>query len=271
MITDLDHVVLAVRDFGAAVAGYEALLGREARRTEPAGGAVRAWFRLANVALEIIAPTGEGVAGDRVRERLDAHGEGPSMLAFAVDDLDDAGRRLGRRGLTINPVRGTDFQALAAAPETTCGLPMVFARFETFPPAPLLGDSAGAIDAIDHVVIMTPHPERAAALYGARLGLDLRLDRTQSWGARQLFFRCGGVIVEVVHPTKAGVSDGPDSFGGFAWRTADAGAAHARLSAAGFSVSEPRPGRKPGTRVFTIKDRTFGAPTIVMDAEPAKV
>ena len=90
-------------------------------------------------------------------------------------------------------------------------------------------------------------------------------------GARQLFFRCGGVIVEVVHPTKAGVSDGPDSFGGFAWRTADAGAAHARLSAAGFSVSEPRPGRKPGTRVFTIKDRTFGAPTIVMDAEPAKV
>ncbi len=270
MITDLDHVVLAVRDFDAAVAGYEALLGRQARRTEPAGGAVRAWFRLANVALEIIAPTGEGVAGDRVRERLDSHGEGPSMLAFAVEDLDDAERRLTRRGLTINAVRGTDFQALAAAPDTTGGVPMVFACFETFPLAPPTSGGSGAIDAIDHVVIMTPDPERAAALYGARLGLDLRLDRTQSWGARQLFFRCGGVVVEVVHPTKAGVSDGPDSFGGFAWRTADAGAAHARLTAAGFDVSEPRPGRKPGTRVFTIKDRTFGAPTIVMDAAPAE-
>src|ERR1700759_1328883 len=102
MITALDHVVLAVRDFEAAVAGYEALLGRAARRTAPANGAVRAWFRLNNTALEVIAPAGEGVAGYRVRSRLDAFGEGPSMLAFAVADLQDAGRKLGRRGLAIN-------------------------------------------------------------------------------------------------------------------------------------------------------------------------
>jgi hypothetical protein len=77
-------------------------------------------------------------------------------------------------------------------------------------------------------------------------------------------------LVEVVHPTKAGVSDGADRFGGFAWRVADVGAAYERLSAEGFALSEPRAGRKPGTRVFTVKDRTFGAPTLVMDAKPAE-
>lgn len=270
MITALDHVVLAVADFDAAVTAYEALLGRRARRTDPANGATRAWFKLDNVALEVIAPAGEGVAGDRVRAHLAEHGEGPSMLAFAVAGLGDAGRRLERRGLAVSRIEGSAFNALAASTASTHGVPMVFARFETYPPAAALGDGVGVIDAIDHVVIHTPNPERAVALYGGRLGLDLRLDRTQAWGARQLFFRCGDLVVEVVHPLKPGVSDGPDSLGGFAWRAADATAAHARLAAQGFAVSELRAGRKPGTRVFTVKDRTFGAPTIVMDAAPAE-
>ena len=45
-----------------------------------------------------------------------------------------------------------------------------------------------------------PDPERAAALYGARLGLDMALDRSHpDWG-RLMFFRCGDLIVEVVAP-----------------------------------------------------------------------
>lgn len=268
-IQALDHVVLAVRDFEAAATGYEALLGRRARRTEPAGGAVRAWFRLSNMSLEIIAPTGDGVAGDRVRERLDSHGEGPSLLAFAVDDLGEAERRLGRRGVGVKPVMGGAFDALAADPATTHGLPMVFATFETHPPAPALGDEAAAIEGLDHVVIHTPDPERAVALYGGRLGLDLRLDRSNpQWGTRLLFFRCGGLVIEVAHPLKDGVGAGPDTLGGFSWRAADVEAAHARLTAAGFSASEIRTGRRPGSKVFTVRDRTFGAPTIVLGVEP---
>ena len=41
--------------------------------------------------------------------------------------------------------------------------------------------------------------ERAAALYGARLGLDMALDRSHpDWG-RLMFSRCGDLIVEVTH------------------------------------------------------------------------
>ena len=268
MITNLDHVVLVVRDFEAATNGYEALLGRAARRTEPAGGAVRAWFRMSNIGLEIIAPAGDGVAGDRVRDQLDTHGEGLSLLAFGVDDVEAAQRWLGRRGIGIKPVLGTSFNALAADPATTHGQPMVFARFEDHARAPATGDEAAAMEGIDHVVIHTPDPERAVALYGGRLGLDLRLDRTNpQWGTRLLFFRLGGVVIEIAHTMKDGVGPGPDTLGGLAWRARDMEAAHTRLLLAGFSVSDIRTGRRPGSKVFTVRDKTFGVPTLVLSVE----
>ena len=79
---------------------------------------------------------------------------------------------------------------------------------------------------LDHVVVRTPDPDRAAALYGARLGLDMRLDRSNpAWGSRLMFFRCGDLIVEIAHDLKAGVSSGPDRLWGLSWRVPDALAA----------------------------------------------
>ena len=44
-----------------------------------------------------------------------------------------------------------------------------------------------------------------AAFYGARLQLDMALDRSHpEWGARLMFFRCGDLIVEVAHDLKQG-------------------------------------------------------------------
>ena len=52
------------------------------------------------------------------------------------------------------------------------------------------GAVVGAGMGLDHVVIRTRNPDRALALFGGRLGLDLRLDRTNAaWGTRVLFFR----------------------------------------------------------------------------------
>jgi catechol 2,3-dioxygenase-like lactoylglutathione lyase family enzyme len=137
------------------------------------------------------------------------------------------------------------------------------------PPAPLLAPAPAAVAGLDHVVIRTPDPERAAALYGARLGLDMRLDRSNpAWGARLMFFRCGDLIVEIAHDLAGGVSSGPDDLRGLSWRVPDAGAARDRLDAAGLDVSPVRAGRKPGTRVFTVRDGTCGVPTLML--EPAE-
>jgi catechol 2,3-dioxygenase-like lactoylglutathione lyase family enzyme len=260
VIQGLDHIALAVRDFEAAVDGYRRLIGREPE-LEPRDGADRAWFHLANMALEVIAPSGDGPAGDRLRARLDEAGEGLWICAFQSSDVAADARLLSRRGLDVEPFR--DVARVKAA-----ALDFALAPGRTgAAPSPALAESA--VPGLDHIVVHTPNPDRALGLYGAKFGLDLRLDRSnEAWGARQLFFRCGETVFEVGASLKAPVSDAPDRFGGLAWRVADPEATHARIAAAGFNVSEVRQGRKPGTHVFTVRDAPGGVPTLMLSAEP---
>lgn len=119
------------------------------------------------------------------------------------------------------------------------------------------------------MVIRTGDPERAIALYGSRMGLDFRLDRSNpAWGSRLLFFRCGDAVVEVATDLKSARSDAPDILSGLAFRAPDPDAARARLAKRGFDVSEVRPGRKPGTRVFTLRSGVVGAPALVIGGQP---
>jgi len=140
------------------------------------------------------------------------------------------------------------------------------------PELPLSPRSAGpgAATALDHLVINTPNPERAVATYGARLGLRFALDRTaEQWKTRFLFFRVGGLTLEVIH--RLGEDHAPedsDSIWGLTWETDDLEAAYARLSAAGRDVSELRTGRKPGSKVFTVRDGTQNIPTLFIAHSP---
>ena len=183
MITALDHIALAVRDFEAAVDSYRRLFGREPE-LEPGDGANRAWFHFPNMALEIIAPSGEGPAGDRVRARLDASGEGQWIVAFQVSDLDAAAQLLTRRGLDV--ARAHRARVRAAGLQRTGGVQVALMNFTAARPP-----RRPPVTALDHVVVRTANADRALANFGAKFGLDLRLDRAnEQWGVRQLFFRC---------------------------------------------------------------------------------
>ena len=281
MITGLDHVVVAVRDLDAGIKAYETLLGRAVSwRTEAhGGGAEVATFGLANVALELMAPAGEGPMSDRLRAVLDAEGEGLASIALAVSDIERTHRRLERVALDPEPIVNGEsvdrpsgarrrWRRTRASTRATWGLRIFLMEQAPPPPAALLVPDAAAVAGLDHIVIRTPDPDRAAALYGARLGLDLRLDRSNpEWGARLLFFRCGDLIVEIAHDLKEGVSSGPDRLRGLSWRVPDAGSARDRLRAAGLDVSDARAGRKPGTRVFTVRDGTCGVPTLMLETD----
>lgn len=282
IIHALDHVVIAVRDLDAAVAIYRAVLGRAPswRAEAHGGGATVVTFALANVAVELMAPAGRGPTAERLGAVLDQQGEGLVSLAFATSDAARAHRRLARLGLEPEPLvdgESVDAESGArrpwrrtrAATTRTHGVRIFVMEQAALPPGRPLAAEAGTVSGLDHVVIRTPDPERATALYGARLGLDMRLDRSnEAWGARLLFFRCGDLIVEVAHDLKAGRGDGPDRLWGLSWRVPDADAARARLEAAGRDVSEVRPGRKPGTRVLTLRDGTCGVPTLLLEPSP---
>jgi len=275
MITGLDHAVVLVRDIEAGVAGYQTLLGCSPSWRAQKDGAATAIFTIGNASLELMAPHGEGESAGRVRAALDKQGEGIASLAFAVDDIAQAHHRLTRLGLAPEAISDGESRDLAsghtitwkrtrAATEASHGIRMFFIQRDE--PLPRSQQTASApVDALDHLVLATPDPERAAALYGARLGLDMKLDRTiEKLGTRFLFFRTGGLVFELIHSLKAGKGDGPDKMFGLSWCVADIEAARTRLIGAGVEVSELREGRKPGTRVFTARTGTFGVPTIVI-------
>jgi catechol 2,3-dioxygenase-like lactoylglutathione lyase family enzyme len=282
MLTTLDHIALVVRDLNAATAHYSALLGCEPNWHGADGGAEHVWFQLGNMALDIIAPIGTGFTGDRVQARLEQSGEGIWALAFATADMAKTRHTLERRGIATTDarrIRSTHvitqeqryWTTSVLAPEATHGTTIFLVEQQPATPWPLSPTKAEAhasVSGLDHVVITTPQPERAAALYGARLGLDMKLDRTNpEWGSRLMFFKCADLVVEIAHDLKKGVSEGADHAWGLSWRVPNIIAAQARLAAAGFSVSDVRSGRKPGTQVFTVRDRNANVPTIMLGRE----
>ena len=120
---------------------------------------------------------------------------------------------------------------------------------------------------VDHVVLQTRSAEDCIALYRDRLGIRLALDReVPDWGGRMLFFRTGKMTLEVI----ANADTGPTMprFWGVAFQCGDIEAEHARLASAGVALSEIRKGRKPGTRVATVKSHCLGLPTLLIEPAP---
>lgn len=278
MITGLDHVVVLVNEIEAAVAAYQTLFARTPAWRNRGDGAARALFTLDNATLELMAPDGESDAAKRIRSLLAEHGEGMASLCFRTDDIARLHRRLDRLALKPEPVVEVESRDEASgvtlswkrtrtATDATRGVRMFFLELEK--PRPLSVRTVPAsITAMDHVVVSTTDPERAVALYGARLGLDMALDRSHPEWGRLMFFRCGDLIVEVTsRPGKSDESK-PDRLRGICWRVLDIDATHARLVAAGVDVSEVRTGRKPGTRVMTVKSGTCGVPTLLVQPAP---
>ena len=278
MITGLDHVVVLVGDIAAGEAAYRTLFARQPSWRNSGDGAERVLFTLDNMTLELMAPSGEGAAADRIRTVLAAQGEGLASLCFRTSDIGKMHRRLDRLTLKPEPVSEVESHDLIsgatlswkrtrAATDATRGVRLFF--LELSKERPLSVRTAPAsITAMDHVVVSTGDPERAAALYGARLGLDMALDRSHpDWG-RLMFFRCGDLVVEVTHrPRKPGdkpADTAQDRLRGICWRVADIDATRARLAADGVDVSEVRTGRKPGTRVMTVRSGTCGVPTLLV-------
>lgn len=278
MIASIHHIALATADLDAAARDHALLFGRAPDAAFAADGTRQAWFATGNIRYALIAPDGAGVLGDALRTRLSEAGEGLWHIGWRVDDLDGTADLYSRRGLAAGdaldlPIAAEGGMATARAralgADATHGIRslLVAAPAEAAPPA-----VADAPHRLDHLVIRTADPERAVALYGGRLGLDLRLDRSSpQWGVRFLFFRAGDLVVEIVHELKGGVSQKPDFFGGLSWGVRDIEATRARLMAAGRNLSEVRKGRKPGSQVCTLRDGASNVPTILLGQERRSV
>lgn len=279
LVERLDHVVVVVHDIDVAITDYRALFARDIswRANDVAMGAATAQFSFPGTSLELLAPLGDGPLGARLRDILSEHGEGPASIAFETREIDAAHVMLERRGLAPDPIASGQSTCLtsgavrrwrrtrANGPDAA-GLKLFFLAMDPTSARPPLAPALGpaCVEDLDHLVIQSADPQRAVALFGARLGLRLALDKTFAFGARLMFFRTGAMTIEIAHAINEGVSDKQDRLWGFSWRVSDVAGACDRLAASGFEVSQPRQGRKPGTTVATVRTRTHGCATILI-------
>jgi catechol 2,3-dioxygenase-like lactoylglutathione lyase family enzyme len=275
VITGLDHVVVLVNDIKAGAIAYQTLFARAPSWQNTGEGADRVLFTLDNMTLELMSPSGDGATAARIRAVLAEQGEGLASICFRASDITKMHRRLDRLTLKPEPVAEVEsrdaisgatlsWKRTRAATEATRGVRLFFLELTKERPLSVR-TTAASITAMDHVVISTSEPERAAALYGARLGLDMALDRSHPEWGRLMFFRCGDLIVEVVHRPDAKADKAHDKLWGLSWRVADIDATRARLASASIDVSDVRTGRKPGTRVLTVRNGTCGIPTLLVE------
>jgi catechol 2,3-dioxygenase-like lactoylglutathione lyase family enzyme len=281
MITGLDHALIICPSIEQGEIAYSALLGREPDwRSQDIGGSSTVLFQLENTALEVMAPVGGGPLARRLHGLIDQDGAGLKTLAFCSDNLNDDRGVFDRRALkpdeiapgeAPDPRHGTRYWSRLRLDEAaTHGVRIFIMQRRSPDPCVYAPGPPDAISALDHVVVNSANPERAASLYGARLALRLALDRSNpDWDMRLMFFRVGGLTVELAHKISAGIGPQPDKLWGLSWRVPDIEAAHARIEKSGLAATSIRQGRRPGSRVFTVREGTLGVPTLILSAEPA--
>jgi hypothetical protein len=116
---------------------------------------------------------------------------------------------------------------------------------------------------VDHVVLRTVDAKACINLFSEELGIRLALDKTvPEWGGRMLFFRAGKLTLEVIE-SDTDKSAG-NYFWGLAYQSQDLAALVQQLKERDVEVSDIREGRKPGTRVATLKSHCLEIPTLLI-------
>lgn len=198
---------------------------------------------------------------------------------FHVADPPDAWRRAGFTVDADDVCRVGGVRVRLAGPEHGTGI--VGWSLRGVPPVADVdgistsGSDAGPVEpavhpngvtAIDHVVLMSPHLDRTVASLAA-LGVQSRRVREAELGGRpvrQVFFRLGEVILEVVG-SPATVREGPSTLWGLTFVVADIDTAAAFF---GDRTAPVKDAVQPGRRITTLRHRDLGmsVPTALISA-----
>lgn len=292
-LNQVDHVLVAVGDLDAVTRDYEVLTGRAVslRGSHPDYGTANAIFQLENTYIELITPEGEGAFAEQLRDHLKKKGDGLFGITFGTDDAQVTSDEWQQKGLRATPPQPGEghspdgsvrqWRNVYVSKEDVLGL-FLFAiehvsDASTRPLAAPQTAPDATFHAVDHVVVNTPDGDKAISVFGDKMGIRLALDRdAKQWGARMMFFRLGGITLEVIQrygdeKTPAMPLDAPSVYWGMAFRAHDVAAARDRLASSGVNVSDVRKGRKPGTLVATVRDKSGGVPVLIVGPDPDAV
>ena len=235
MITAIKRILIAVPDMALAVEDCSRLFGLGPVEVATGDMAGRICFNLSNTLVELVQRP------EMERARL-------SGLVFADDST--AGVEL-----PINNTLQLDLYCQGNESGSQAGQ------------ANRLVEAPGL--SVDHIVLRTGDADACVALFAGSLGIRLALDKTvPEWGGRMLFFRTGGITLEVIEAP--GQEPGADYFWGIALQCKNIEDTVTELTSRGVQASEVREGRKPGTRVASIKSHTLRIPMLLIEPAPRR-
>jgi len=227
MDVSIDRVIIAVPDLIASMAQYEVFFGVAPTEVSLGGEQKCAWLALENTLLEL---------QERPIEKAYICG-----LVFASSAVSESEQALdNNRQLELSLCDGRvtgEFRKRGGITASELG--------------------------VDHIVLRTADAEASVDLFRDTLGIRLALDKTvPEWGGRMLFFRPGKLTLEVIQAEDSSL--GKDYFWGIAFQCSNVDTLASQLGTRGVTTSLTREGRKPGTRVLTVKSHTLEIPTLLI-------
>lgn len=277
--TELQSLLIKTADLDASRSLWQHMLGYAPIWQGRCGSALGAIFDVSNIRVEIYQFDRDVAAGAEKAEALEGVSESIYGLCFtALDGLHNESAEavlfhsdadasvLSCRQIELDSDRSRQISILirdsdlfAASTDGASALAPNRAFASTFT------STKEQVTKIDHVVLQTHDTDAVKKIYGDALGIRLALEQdVPKWGGTMLFYRSAHMSIEIISNTKTDAAR--DQLWGVAFTCSDIDAVHARLAshggAVGLSVSDIRDGRKPGTRVSTIKG--ISIPTLLI-------
>ena len=229
MISNLDHLIIAVKNLDVAENNYQKIFGMPPvwRGEHENLGTKNSIFNFENTYCELLSANGEGIGAELINDIINKKGEGLIGFAFGSDDIDKTSKILKEAGFNISgALNGTGisnetnkirkWKNLFLPQELTRGifsfiiqhLSGSIPKHQSYPKE--------SIHKLDHVVINTNEKKSS------------------------------------------------DNLWGLAWEVSSISDTHQRLIKEGVKISPINEGIKEGTLVATIKSHTHNVPTLLI-------
>ena len=277
MITELDHLIIAVKDLDEAEKNYEKIFGVTSvwKGEHKELGTSNVLFNFNNTYFELLSATGEGLGAALVDYYLELSGEGLIGVVLGTDDIYKATSGIRERGFVVadhsvgEGINSKDkkirkWNNLFLPPELTRGI-FTFIIEHTEGQLPLTEVfKPSSVNKLDHLVINTNDADGFIDIYRDLFNIRLALDKTiEHWNSRMLFFRFNKTTIEVIE--KKDDKEPGDKLWGLAWEVESIEATHKRLLDEGVDVTPIKEGIKEKTLVATINSHTHNVPTLLIE------
>tara|TARA_B100000609_G_C17209319_1_gene432846 strand:+ start:1102 stop:1932 length:831 start_codon:yes stop_codon:yes gene_type:complete len=230
-------------------------------------------FGLNKTNICLISPKSNGVWFEALNNFLKKKGEGIFGVNFSSDNFDNDYNNFVKNELKLSNKIETSFEGNKKDQikfsfsnilnKTVESLNIVISNEMDFQNN--RENSKNNVSKVNQLVIQTKSPDTIKDFFRDKLSIRLALDKTfKEWAGRMLFFRLGGVTLEVIEGQDIKQNS---KYFGIGWHTDNYNKCYNDLLKNGFRLSKIRIGRKEGTLVSTLKDPILNIPTILIGLE----